>query len=69
MLYGSLEVAMKQYHIFMETMRSTLVLVRQASKYLYNYAVIMYLWLIIYIYQLGTGRCTQKAEPVGGVYS
>ena len=24
--------------------------------------------IIIHIYQLGTGRHTQKAEPVGGVY-
>ena len=23
---------------------------------------------LIYIYQLGTERCTQKAEPVGGTY-
>ena len=27
------------------------------------------LLLYIYIYQLGTGRCTQKAEPVRGGFA
>ena len=56
---------MHQYYQHITEEDRTIFITQIPTMSSHDFAVFLSTIIIIYIYQLGTGRYTQKAEPVG----